>query len=179
VTVKILRPYGLGWLLLGPLLLGPVLLGPLLLALAGCTGRPAVADRPTPTGPAPARYQGPLRAPVTYPGLGIELRPPTVLTAPISWQQAYSGACSRGEALCQPGLSPTIVLADATLTNSSLTVSNPVYVITSTDVPCYPTGPGPRSDTTPAPASASLCLQITLIDARTGQFAYGASGTAP
>lgn len=166
--MKILRPYRLGLLVLGAVLV----------AVAGCTSRPAVADPPRP-GPAPAHYQGPLWAPMTYSGLGIELRPPTVLAPLISWQQAYGGACADGEALCQPGLSPTIVLADATLTNSSVTVSNPVYAITSTDVPCYPSGPGPQPDTTPARESASLCLQVSLIDADTGRFEYGASGTTP
>jgi hypothetical protein len=171
VIVKILRPYGLGLLLLGPVLV----------AVAGCTSRPAVADPPRPTGPAPAHYQGPLRAPMNYPGLGIELRPPTVLAPLISWQQAYSGACADGEALCQPGLSPAILLADATLTNSSVTVSNPVYVITSTDVPCYPAGPGPgpQPDSTPVPPTASLCLQVSLINARTGTLEYGAWGSTP
>ena len=160
--MKILRPYGLGLVVL---------------ALAGCASRPAVAD-PGPTALPPAHYQGPLRAGKTYPGLGIELRPPANLAPPISWQQAYA-TCLTGTALCQAGQSPTIALADATLTGSSVSVANPVYVLTYVDVPCLPSGPAPPAGTTRTPVTLSLCLVVSLIDASTGRFTYGASGTTP
>jgi hypothetical protein len=154
-------------------------LGLVVLALAGCAGQPVVADAPAPAGLAPAHYSGPLRSPMTYAGLGIALRPPAVLTPPMNWEQAYVAACGHGEALCQPDQSPTIALADATLTNSSVRVANPVYVMTYTNVPCVPTGPVPPSWSTVPPVTPSLCLEISLIDATTGRFAYGASGTTP
>jgi len=167
--VRILRPYGLGLVVL---------------ALAGCAARPPIADPPATTGQAPsglaqARYQGPLRAPMTYPGLGIELRPPADLTPLTDCQQAYTAACGHGEALCQFGRNLTIVLADATLTNTSLTVSNPVYAVMATDVPCYPKGPAPSPGVISTLRSPSLCVEVSLVDANTGTFAYAASGTTP
>ena len=161
------------------------------MALAGCAvvagcAAPAAAI-PEPVLP-PASYAGPLTTTVVYDHGGITLAAPSrARAAAVSWADAYEANCRSGDAICDLGQSPTIYLAEATVTSAGqiqddgslapLMRDTLVYVLTWTNVPCTAAGPIPSPGSTAGAPPASACTLINLIDAGTGKVLYSVQGT--
>jgi hypothetical protein len=161
----------------------------LFLAVVGCgvvAGIVAlVFAAPEPHLPA-ATYAGPLTTTVEYDHGGITLTAPSKATAAVSWADAYTTGCTTGAAICGLDQSPTIFLANATVTSAGraqsdgrltpLLANTLVYVLRWTNVPCSPAGPPPSPGSTADPRPDGSCTVIDLIDAGTGRVLYSVEG---
>jgi hypothetical protein len=152
--------------------------------VAGCAA-PAAAI-PEPVLPA-ASYTGPLTTTVVYDHGGITLTAPSGASAPaVSWADAYTANCKSGDAICDLSQSPTIYLANATVTRSGqlqkdgslepLMIDKLVYVLKWTNAPCTQAGPVPSPGSKAGPRPNDSCTLINLIDAGTGKVLYSVEG---
>lgn len=131
---------------------------------------------------APLTDEGRLTAPTTYEQSGISLAPPLSGDAPSVTPQAAYNDCLSGDAICSPGISPTIVLARVTDMHSGtqgpdgslipLMNNRLVFVLRFDGEMCVPAGVLPGS---PAP-QPQPCSAVNFIDAATGAVIYSVQG---
>ena len=134
----------------------------------------------------PPTFAGPIKTPVVYPVSGITLAVPRSTLTTITASDAY-GTCGSGGAICDPTMSPTISLADATVaqagtqdasgTLTPLLSSRLVYVLYWQDSRCVRAGgPPPAPNASPSPATPQSCYLVDLVDAQTGSVLYATRG---
>ena len=129
-----------------------------------------------------------LSAPIKYENAGIDIEPPGTATATVDPATAYRN-CLTGDAICEPGVSPDVMLAKVTDTNTGPANSDGSmkstlkdtlsWVITYPDVPCTPTG----AASTVAPDSQAdrsrICTLVNFVSAANGDVLYSFQSTEP
>ena len=150
--------------------------------LAGCaTSASAVTGQPGPPSVPPASYVGAIGKTIAYENAGVLLEVPSPTAVAVPWSDAYVNNCKSGEAICDLSQSPTIYLADVTVTSAGqaredgsiepLLKGVLAYVIQYDNVPCTPLGPPQAQDTTAYP-----CTILNFIDANSGKVLYSMQG---
>jgi len=161
--------------------------GAMVLAVCVLTGCASVAQRNTP-GQAPgvalpaATYAGSPDRVITYPNIGVTLKPSGNALAAKDWSSIYT-SCDK--TICPTTSGPTVYLALATTDNNgsigtdgavkATTVDRLSYAMVWTGVPCSPSGHAPGDTSAPV---KSKCTVVVLVDATTGAFLGSAQTNA-
>lgn len=129
-------------------------------------------------------YLGPLTQPIDYHEAGVLLEPPGRIRPAVT-PQGVDDRLASGEVGGPVGRAANICLALATTSGAGtiqpdgsikpLLAKTLVYALTWTDVPCASSGP---VRATPTTRRIESCTVVSLLDAETGAFAYGFSGSA-
>lgn len=143
-------------------------------------------------------YVGPIIEPLNYANVGVTVDPPGGEVAKVTPSEA-NATCATGDASCPYGIAPTISLGKATSIYagtheadgkfSPLMSETLVYMLSWSDLPYSPTnvpvqqtsdtGTGAVQIDTQSPSTVYKCVQITFVDANSGDVLYGFSSPTP